>query len=119
MMNRWVDRYLPLTETTYYILLALDRPRHGYAIMQHTAELSGGRIKLGPGTLYGAITKLLKEGVIAPLPGNTEKDSERRKVYRLTEAGRELLEAEYARLQEMVRHGARSLGEQKSSQEKP
>ena len=117
MTNQQVARYLPMTETTYYILLALNQPRHGYAIMQHAAELSAGRIKLGPGTLYGAITKLLKEGIIAPLPENEGNSSERRKVYLLTDLGREVLWAEYSRLQEMVSHGAKYLNKRESPKE--
>jgi DNA-binding PadR family transcriptional regulator len=109
MTNQQVDRYLPLTETTYYILLALNQPRHGYAVMQYAENLSGGHIKLGPGTLYGAITKLLKEKIITPSPASGENNQERRKVYRLTDLGRELLLAEYSRLQEMVRQGATCL----------
>jgi DNA-binding PadR family transcriptional regulator len=118
MTGQKIDRYLPLTETTFYILLALNRPRHGYAIMQHAAELSAGRIKLGPGTLYGAITKLLKEGIIAPFPGSKENKAERRKVYLLTNKGREVLLAEYARLQEMVSQGSTYLIKRESPKEK-
>jgi DNA-binding PadR family transcriptional regulator len=118
MTDRRIQRYLPLTEATYYILLALEQPRHGYAIMQYTATLSAGRIKLGPGTLYGALTKLLSEKIIVPLPASAEANQERRKVYRLTDLGREVLLAEYARLQEMVGHGAASLHIAKSPQEK-
>jgi DNA-binding PadR family transcriptional regulator len=118
MTGQQLDRYLPLTETTYYILLALNQPRHGYAIMQYAANLSGGRIKLGPGTLYGAITKLLKEKIIAPLSTSEENSHERRKVYQLTDLGREVLLAEYSRLQEMVRQGATCLNKRESPKEK-
>lgn len=100
-----IGRYLPLTETTYYILLALNEPRHGYAIMQHTTQVSAGRVKLGPGTLYGAITKLLREKIIMPQAGN-DNAGERRKIYVLTELGWQVLQAEYKRLLEMVSHGA-------------
>ena len=117
MTDQRVVRYLPMTETTYYILLALDEPRHGYAVMQHAAELSAGRIKLGPGTLYGAITKLLKEKIIAPLPERDGNSRERRKVYRLTDLGREVLRAEYCRLQEMVRHGEKYLNKREFPKE--
>ena len=118
MTKKQADRYLPLTETTYYILLALNQPRHGYAIMQYAAELSEGRIKLGPGTLYGAITKLLKERIITPLPASEENKLERRKVYQLSDLGREVLRAEYSRLQEMVRHSATCLSIRESPKEK-
>jgi DNA-binding PadR family transcriptional regulator len=105
MTKDGIGRYLPLTETTYYILLALSEPRHGYAIMQHTTQVSAGRVKLGPGTLYGAITKLLAEKIIIPQAGG-DAAGERRKIYVLTELGRQVLQAEYNRLLEMVRYGA-------------
>jgi DNA-binding PadR family transcriptional regulator len=112
-----IERYLPLTETTYYILLALSEPRHGYAIMQHTTQVSAGRVKLGPGTLYGAITKLLAEKIIIPQAGG-DNAGERRKIYVLTELGRQVLQAEYKRLLEMVRHGATVIPRASSYKEK-
>lgn len=54
----------PMTEATYYILLALMKPGHGYGMMQRIKELSGGRIEMGPGTLYGVLTRMNKEGLI-------------------------------------------------------
>ncbi len=117
MSEKAFERYLPLSETTYYIMLALAEPRHGYAVMQHTVQVSGGRVKLGPGTLYGAITKLLAEKVIVPQPGG-EDDGERRKIYVLTALGRQVLQAEYDRLQEMVRHGSAVLPAAAASKEK-
>jgi DNA-binding PadR family transcriptional regulator len=116
MSDARVVRYLPLSETTYYILLALTEPRHGYAIMQHTAELSDGRIKMGPGTLYGAITKLLKEAIIIPYAISVKGDNERRKTYMLTDLGRQVLQAEYERLQEIVSHGATLIKSWKSKE---
>ena len=91
-----------LTESTYYILLSLFTPRHGYGIMQVTEQLSGGRIRLEAGTLYGALTALCDKGWIRLLP--SEEDS-RKKEYAITPAGREVLEAELRRLRELVRNG--------------
>ena len=91
-----------LTESTYYILLSLVSPRHGYGIMQVTEQLSGGRIRLAAGTLYGALTALCDKGWIRLLP--SEEDS-RKKEYAITPAGREVLEAELRRLRELVRNG--------------
>ncbi|MCL6615298.1 MAG: PadR family transcriptional regulator, partial [Firmicutes bacterium] len=54
---------LPLTESTFYILISLARPRHGYGIIQAVREMSGGRVELGPGTLYGALNRLLRQGL--------------------------------------------------------
>ena len=75
---------MALTEAVYYILLSLLTPRHGYGIMQNAEMLSGGRVKLAAGTLYGAINSLLEKGWIMALPG--EKDS-RKKEYVITEEG--------------------------------
>ena len=73
-----------LTEATYYILLSLVKPRHGYGIMQLTEELSGGRVRLAAGTLYGALNALSTKGWIIQLP---IADESRRKEYCLTEKG--------------------------------
>ena len=98
-----------LTEAVYYILLSLLQPRHGYGIMQNAEVLSGGRVKLAAGTLYGAINSLLEKGWIVALPG--EKDS-RKKEYLITDAGRDVLQAEIARLKELVENGTRIMEEQ-------
>ena len=91
-----------LTEAVYYILLSLLTPRHGYGIMQNAELLSGGRVKLAAGTLYGAINSLLEKGWIMGLPG--EKDS-RKKEYVITENGKTVLQAELQRLKELVENG--------------
>lgn len=99
---------IALTEAVYYILLSLLTPRHGYGIMQNAEGLSGGRVKLAAGTLYGAINSLLEKGWIMALPG--EKDS-RKKEYVITEAGKTVLEAELQRLKELVENGMRIMEE--------
>ncbi len=91
-----------LTEAVYYILLSLLEPLHGYGIMQNVDRLSGGRLKLAAGTLYGAISSMLEKGWITAIAG--EKDS-RKKEYVITEAGRAVLMAEYTRLKELVGNG--------------
>ena len=98
-----------LTESTYYILLSLVAPRHGYGIMQKTEQLSAGRVRLAAGTLYGALNALCDKGWIAPLP--TAEDS-RKKQYRLTERGRRVLDREIDRLRELVRSGETVLKEE-------
>ena len=95
---------IALTEAVYYILLSLMTPRHGYGIMQNAESLSGGRVKLAAGTLYGAINSLLEKGWILALPG--EKDS-RKKEYVISEEGKTALKAEIQRLQELVANGTR------------
>ena len=89
-----------LTETTYYILLSLYRPLHGYGIMQRTEELSGGRIRLAAGTLYGALNAMVDKGWITMLPVEGRK-----KEYQLTAKGLEVLHKELDRLKELVAGG--------------
>ncbi len=91
-----------LTETTYYILLALVKPCHGYGIMQTVENLSGGRIRLAAGTLYGALNALVDKGWITQLP--VEAGS-RRKQYVITDEGMIVLENELERLKELVSSG--------------
>lgn len=93
-----------LTEAVYYILLSLMEPRHGYGIMQNVEGLSGGRVKLAAGTLYGAINALLAKGWIAAVPG--EKES-RKKEYQITPQGRRMLADELIRLRELIANGER------------
>lgn len=95
-----------LTEAVYYILLSLTKPMHGYGIMQNVEQLSNGRVKLAPGTLYGAINTLLEKGWITALAG--EKDS-RKKEYKITEQGKQILETEILRLKELIENGKRIL----------
>lgn len=95
-----------LTEAVYYILLALTTPLHGYGIMQRTAELSNGRLVISAGTLYGALSTLMEKGWIKQL--DIVADS-RRKEYQITAAGREVLEQELARLEELVANGEKIL----------
>lgn len=95
-----------LTEAVYYILLSLMEPMHGYGIMQNVEQLSGGRVRLAPGTLYGAINTLLEKSWITALPG--EKDS-RKKEYHITEQGKQMLREELFRLKELLDNGNRIL----------
>lgn len=92
--------HTPLTEAVYYILLSVLRPLHGYGIIQNVKELSGGRLILAAGTLYGAINNLLAKGWIAAAGGD-----ERKKEYIITESGKAVLENELNRLEELVKNG--------------
>jgi len=94
--------FLPLTEPTYLILASLAEPRHGYAIMQDVEALSGGRVKLGPGTLYGVLTNLMKQKLIRRC-GDTGSGSDRRKIYALTPLGERVLLLEGERLASLSR----------------
>ena len=98
---------IALTEATYYILLALCSPQHGYGIMQAAESLSNGRVRLAAGTLYGALGALTDKGWIPLLPG---EDGSRKKNYAITPEGRRVLENELARLRELVANGEKILG---------
>lgn len=91
-----------LTEVTFYILLALFKPKHGYAIMHFVEEKTGGRLSLGAGTLYGALTALEEKGWIARY-GN---EWGRKKEYLITELGKKIAAKELARLQELTQTAA-------------
>ncbi|MBM7690220.1 PadR family transcriptional regulator [Enterococcus ureilyticus] len=95
-MNR--NKILPLTETTFYIMISLINPSHGYAIMQKVEELSGGRVQIAAGTMYGATENLLKQKLIREVPG----DDKRRRVYILTDIGKDVLKLEVKRLKQLV-----------------
>jgi len=97
MENYANSKFLPLTEATYYILLALIEPKHGYAVMQMAEEISGGTLRLAPGTLYGAFTTL-EEGMLIQMIGKEG----RRKIYQLTDKGTGILQEQIRRLRIML-----------------
>ena len=102
----------PLPPAVFHILVALaPGERHGYAIMQEVAERTSGRVRLGPGSLYGSIKRMLEQGLIEEVRSSARRssDDERRRYYRLTKPGRRAAEAEAARLDEIVQ-GARAHG---------
>ena len=95
--DKLVHAYIPMSETAYYILLSLlSHERHGYVIMQHVEALTKGRIRLGAGTLYGTLGKMEKGGLIA-----VAAEVEKRKIYRITPFGKEVLIAEISRIREL------------------
>ncbi len=96
------NEYGALTEPVYYILLSLYTPLHGYGIMQNVKELSGDRVTLGAGTLYGAINTLLEKAWIKPF--NENRDS-RKKEYVITDIGKNVVKNEIIRLEELIRNG--------------
>lgn len=87
----------PMTEAMYYVLLALMRPNHGYQLMHLIAEVSNGRVNMGPGTLYGVLSRMQKDGLISL----TEEDR-RRKTYEITAEGEKALRLEHDRLKAMI-----------------
>jgi len=100
------ESQLPLTPATFHILLALvDGERHGYAIMREVEERTEGAVRLGPGTLYGSLKRLLEAGLVEEgrERADPEVDDERRRYYRLTRFGLSVARAEARRLDRMVR----------------
>ncbi len=91
-----------LTESMYYTLLSLTEPLHGYGIMQKVEEMSGGRIRMAAGTLYGALSNLVEKGFIEELES---EEKSRKREYQVTADGWKVLENELARLQELVENG--------------
>ena len=104
-----MNESLALTESTYYILLSLYQPQHGYGIMQQTEQMSGGRVRLAAGTLYGALNALCDKGWIIQLPVD---DGSRKKQYKLTEKGLQVLRGELDRLRQLVANGETVLSEE-------
>lgn len=97
-------KYIPMTETTYYTLLSVIVPRHGYAIMQYVGSLTKGRIQLGTGTLYTMVGRLVADGVI-----KIAWSEDGKKEYRITQEGLELLRMETQRLGKQLADGAEIL----------
>ncbi len=90
--------YAPMTETAFYILLCLQQPNHGYGIVQRVEMLTEGAIRLAPGTMYGSLSKMEKDGVIRFL-----REEEKRKIYQITALGMEVLQMEIKRIQRLYR----------------
>jgi DNA-binding PadR family transcriptional regulator len=100
-----MDELLPLTPTVFHILLALaDQERHGYGIMQEVMAMTQNQVRMGPGTLYGSIKRMLKANLIEKSDErpDPEFDDERRLYYRLTDLGRQVLVAETQRLSTLI-----------------
>lgn len=97
-----MDNNAPLTEALFYILLAVRMPNHGYGIIQDVSKVTGGRVTLGPGTLYGAINSMLTKGWISLY--SEDKESRKKKEYLLTNKGKEIFENEVKRLNELVKN---------------
>ena len=107
------ESFLPLKPHWFHVLLSLaDQEQHGYGIMQEVLERTGGKVRLWPATLYGALKRLLDQDLIEESPARPapERDDARRRYYRLTSLGRRVLAAESERLEDLVRivHGKRA-----------
>lgn len=91
--------YVPMTETGFYILLCLKRPNHGYGIVQQVDRITDGEIRLTPGTMYGSLSKMEKDGLIRFV-----REEEKRKIYRITDLGEQVLELEMKRIERLYRN---------------
>ena len=88
--------YVPMTETGFYILFCLQKENHGYGIVQTVEKLTGGEIRLAPGTMYGSLSKMEKDGLITFV-----REVEKRKLYVITDLGREVLDLEINRIKRL------------------
>ena len=91
--------YVPMTETGFYILLCLQKPNHGYGIVQTVRELTDGKIVLAPGTMYGSLSKMEKDGLIEFV-----REEDKRKIYTITGLGKEVLRIEMDRIERLYRN---------------
>ena len=90
--------YVPMTETGFYILFCLQTPNHGYGIVQRVEKLTDGEIRLAPGTMYGTLSKMEKDGIIRFV-----REEDKRKIYEITELGTEVLQLELKRIRRLDR----------------
>lgn len=90
--------YMPMTETAFYILFCLQKPNHGYGIVQIVERMTEGAIRLAPGTMYGSLSKMEKDGVIRFI-----KEEDKRKIYQITELGLEILNIEINRIKKLYK----------------
>ena len=105
-MKENLDKFLPLSPATLHILLSLaGEELHGYAIMQEVQRQSEGKYKLGPGTLYDNLQKMIERGLVEELGQRPGDEDPRRRYYRLSTLGRGVLTAEISRLGDVVREG--------------
>lgn len=107
------EEYLPLTPAEFQVLLALaDGDRHGYALMQEVRAATNNQVRLGPGTLYTLLDRLLSVQIIEESPRRPEQnEDQRRRYYRLTSLGRSVAEAEAKRLETILRAARRRLSQ--------
>lgn len=98
-MNQHIKKvYVPMTETAFYILLCLKKPNHGYGIVQTVEKLTDGAIRLAPGTMYGSLSKMEKDGLIQFI-----REKDKRKIYQITDLGLEVLHIELKRIERLYR----------------
>lgn len=105
MIDKRIQRiYMPMTESGFYILYSLQRPAHGYQISQEVQRVTAGQVTISPGTMYGTLSKMEKDGLIVFL-----REEDKRRIYQMTDLGREVLAIERQRIARLYRN---SLGEE-------
>ncbi|NLZ75768.1 MAG: PadR family transcriptional regulator [Erysipelotrichia bacterium] len=95
--------YVPMSETAFYILFSLQQPQHGYGIGQTVKEMTNDEVSISPGTMYGTLSKMEKDGLI-----NLVKEEDKRKIYQTTDLGKEILQIELSRIKRLYKN---SIGE--------
>lgn len=99
-MNPHIKKvYVPMTETAFYILLCLKKPNHGYGIVQRVDRMTDGAVRLAPGTMYGSLSKMEKDGLIQFI-----REEDKRKIYQITDLGAEVLQIELNRIARLYRN---------------
>lgn len=99
-MNLHIKKvYVPMTETAFYILLCLKKPNHGYGIIQTVEKLTDGAVSLAPGTMYGSLSKMEKDGLIHFI-----REEDKRKIYQITDLGSAVLQIELKRIERLYRN---------------
>ena len=91
--------YVPMTESGFYILYCLQRPQHGYGVSQQVRKMTGGEVVIGAGTMYGSLSKMEKDGLIAFVA-----EEDKRRLYQITALGREVLETELRRIERLYKN---------------
>ena len=99
MDNRIKKIYVPMTESGFYILFCLQSPQHGYGISQQVKKLTGGAVTIGAGTMYGTLSKMEQDGLI-----RFHSEEDKRKLYQMTELGREVLDTELKRIERLYKN---------------
>ena len=99
-MDSRIERiYVPMTETGFYILSCLRTPQHGYGIARQVAQMTKGELSIGAGTMYGTLSKMEKDGLIV-----FDREEDKRRLYRITELGEEVLDREIRRIERLYRN---------------
>jgi DNA-binding PadR family transcriptional regulator len=96
--------YVPMTETGFYILFCLQKPQHGYGIGQQVKQMTDGEVTISPGTMYGTLSKMEKDGLITFL-----REEDKRKLYQISSLGREVLDIELRRIERLYKNSQEDL----------